>query len=97
MKTEFVSHVSATTPNWLMLFRVTIAVYCEKLVEHTQYTVWVECRVFIYKNSVRTSQETHYVSTTEPNWLILFRVTIATYCQNRIIHIYTLCEQNARF
>jgi hypothetical protein len=32
-----------------------------------KHTVWAE-----YKNAVRTSQETHYVSATEPNLLMLF-------------------------
>jgi hypothetical protein len=31
----------------------------------------------IYKNSVRTSQETHYVSATKPERLMLFRETVA--------------------
>jgi hypothetical protein len=33
-----------------------------------------ECRLLGYKNSVRTSQETHYVSTREPSQLMLFKV-----------------------
>jgi hypothetical protein len=40
----------------------------------------------IYKNSVRTSQETHYVSATEPNRLMLFRETVAVYTENRTEH-----------
>jgi hypothetical protein len=32
--------------------------------------------------SVRTSQETHYVSATKPNRLMLFRETVAVYCEN---------------
>jgi hypothetical protein len=43
-------YVSATKPNRLMLFRETVAVYCENHTEH------------INTNSFRTSQETHYVS-----------------------------------
>jgi hypothetical protein len=39
-----------------MLFGETVAVYCENDTEHT--------------DTVRTSQETHYVSATEPNLLI---------------------------
>jgi hypothetical protein len=50
-----------------MLFRETVAVYCEN---HTEQ---------IYKNSDRTSQETHYVCTTKPNRLMLFRETVAVY------------------
>jgi hypothetical protein len=35
-----------------------------------------------YINPVRTSQETHYVSTTETYLLELFRETVAVYCEN---------------
>jgi hypothetical protein len=50
-----------------MLFRETVAVYCENHTEHT--------------DTVRTSQETHYVSDTDTNRLILFRETVAVYCE----------------
>jgi hypothetical protein len=46
--------------------------------------------------SVRTSQETHYVSATEPNRLMLFGETVAVYCENHTEHINTLCGQNAK-
>jgi hypothetical protein len=49
----------------------------------------------VYKNSVRTSQETHYVSATETNRLMLFGETIAVYCENHTEHVNTLCGQNA--
>jgi hypothetical protein len=64
-----------------MLFRETIAVYCENHMEHT--------------NPVRTSQETHNVSATKPNRLMLFRETIAVYCENHMEHTNTLCGENA--
>jgi hypothetical protein len=51
----------------------------------------------IYKISVRTSQETHYVSATKPNRLMLFRETVAVYCENHLEHTNTLYEQNAEF
>jgi hypothetical protein len=41
--------------------------------------------------SVRTSQETHYVSATEPNRLILFGETATVYCENHTEHVNTLC------
>jgi hypothetical protein len=49
--------------------------------------VWETSRCFCENNTehtdtVRTSQETHYVSTTEPNRLILFGETVAVYCEN---------------
>jgi hypothetical protein len=51
----------------------------------------------MYTNSVRTSQETYYVSATEPNRLMLFRETVAVYCENRTEHTDTFCGQNADF
>jgi hypothetical protein len=40
----------------------------------------------IYKNSVRTSQETHHVSATKPNRLMLFWETVAVCCENHTEH-----------
>jgi hypothetical protein len=51
----------------------------------------------VYLYSVRTSQETQYVSATKPNRLMLFREIIAVYCENHTEHINTLCGQNAEF
>jgi hypothetical protein len=51
----------------------------------------------IYKNLVRTSQETHYISATKSNQLILFGETVAVYCENHTEHTDTLCGQNAEF
>jgi hypothetical protein len=45
----------------------------------------------MYKNSVRTSQETCYVSATKPNRLMLFGETVAVYCENYTEHADTLC------
>jgi hypothetical protein len=58
-----------------MLFWETVAVYCENCTEHI--------------DTVRTSQETHYVSATEPNRLMLFRETVAVYCENHTEHRYS--------
>jgi hypothetical protein len=55
-----------------------------------KYIRWAE-------NSVRTSQETHYVSATKPNVLILFRETVTVYCENHTEHTNTLCGQNVEF
>jgi hypothetical protein len=49
------------------------------------------------KNPVRTSQETHYVSTTKLNRLMLFGETVAVYCDNHTEHTDTLCGRNAEF
>jgi hypothetical protein len=50
-----------------------------------------------YKNPVRTSQETHYVSATKPNRLMLFGETDAVYCENHMKYTNTLSGQNAEF
>jgi hypothetical protein len=57
-----------------MLFEETVAVYFT----HTEHT-----------DTVCTSQETHYVSTTEPNRLMLFGETVAVYCENHTEHTDT--------
>jgi hypothetical protein len=51
----------------------------------------------IHANSVRTSQETHYVSARKPNRLMLFRAVTAVYSGNHVKHIIKLCAQNAEF
>jgi hypothetical protein len=55
-----------------MLFSEVIAVYCEN---HTELT-----------DTVRTLQETHYVSSTQTSRLMLFRETVAVYCENHTEH-----------
>jgi thioredoxin-related protein len=49
---------------------------CENHTEHT--------------DTVRTSQETHYLSATEPNRLMLFEETVAVYCENHREHTDTV-------
>jgi hypothetical protein len=39
----------------------------------------------------------YYISTTNPNRLILFRETVAVYCENHTEHTNTLCGNNAEF
>jgi hypothetical protein len=48
-----------------MLFRETVAVYCENHTEHT--------------DTVRTPEDTHYISASESNRLMLFGETVAIY------------------
>jgi hypothetical protein len=66
---------------------------------HGQTLTLYELNLFamIYTNPVRTSQETHYVSTTKTNRLILFGETVAVYCENHMEHTDTLCGQDAEF
>jgi hypothetical protein len=51
-----------------------------------------------YTNSVRTVEETHYGPAAKPIRLILFRETVAVYCENHTEHNkYTLRGQNVDF
>jgi hypothetical protein len=51
--------------------------------------------LLIYTNSVRTSQETHYVSATKPNRLMLFKEKIAVYyCDNRVFMFHITVTQS---
>jgi hypothetical protein len=50
-----------------------------------------------YKNAVRTSQETYYVSATKNNRLMLFRETVTLYCGNHTEYISTLSGYDAQF
>jgi hypothetical protein len=54
------------------------SLFIVRTIKNTQ----THCAGIIYSNSVRTSQETHYVSATKPNRLMLFRETVAVYCEN---------------
>jgi hypothetical protein len=52
----------------------------------------VNAVISVHKSiSVRTSQQTHYFSATEPNRLMLFGETVAVYCENHTEHTNTLC------
>jgi hypothetical protein len=51
----------------------------------------------LYKYPVRTSQETHYITATKPNRLMLFSETLTVYCENHTEHTDTLCGQNVEF
>jgi hypothetical protein len=54
------------------------------------FCVWRESlfavRYGLPTDTVRTSQETHHVSTTEPNRLLLCGETVAVCCENRTEH-----------
>jgi hypothetical protein len=40
---------------------------------------------------------THYVSARKTNRLIVYRETVAVYCEDHTKHTNTLCRQNAEF
>jgi thioredoxin-related protein len=56
-----------------VLFGETVVVHCGNNTEHT--------------DTVRTSQETHHLSASETNRLMLFGETVAVYCENHTKHI----------
>jgi hypothetical protein len=58
------------------LVRKSVATYCENQTEHT--------------DTIYTLQETHYVSATKPNRLILFGEIVAVYCENHTEHTDTV-------
>jgi hypothetical protein len=60
-----------------MLFKETVAVNCENNMEH----------INMYNNSFRTSQETHYISATKTNRLMMFKEKVAVNCENNMEHI----------
>jgi thioredoxin-related protein len=64
-----------------MLFGETVTVYCDN---HTEQT-----------DTVRTSQETHYVSIRDTNRLMLFGETVAVYCEKHTEHINAPLRQKA--
>jgi hypothetical protein len=68
-----------------MLLGETVAVYSENRTEHT-YTVWAVC----------TSQETYYVSASEPNRLMLFGER-SLFTENHKGHADALYGQNTEF
>jgi hypothetical protein len=62
---------------------------------HTGIKDWIPSVFYIQIQFV--PHRKHYVSATEPNRLMLFRETVAVYCENRTGHTNTLCGQNAEF
>jgi hypothetical protein len=74
-----------------MLYGETVAVYCENHTEHTDTLCGQNVEFWCVKDSVCTSQETHYVSATKTNRLMLFGETVAVYFENHIEQTDTLC------
>jgi hypothetical protein len=82
---------------WMMIFYVwtdTSSLFFANI--FTCNYLKTEFSLIIYKSPVRTSQETHYLSVTKPNGLMLFRETFAVFCESHAEH-NTLCGHNAEF
>jgi hypothetical protein len=82
---------------WNLGTNSAFALGTKKIMENLPDTSYYNSIQIIYNNPVRTSQETHYISATKPNRLMLFRETVAVYCENHMEHTDTLCGQNAGF
>lgn len=48
-------------------------------------------------HSVCTSQGTHFLSATKTTWSMLFRETVAVYCENHTKCLNTLCVHIEEF
>jgi hypothetical protein len=48
----------------------------------------------LYTNAIRTSQETHYASATEPNLLMLLRGKNFVYCEVRLLYDWRSVSQS---
>jgi len=55
--------------------------------------VWAERRI-VYKDPVRTTQQTHSISVIQTSQLMLYREIIAVCSEIHTTHINTLCGQN---
>jgi hypothetical protein len=64
----------------------------------TQHLLWDYCENHTeHTDTVRTSQETHYVSATEPNRLIRFTEEITEQCEINTEHVSTAYRRNSKF
>jgi hypothetical protein len=47
-----------------------------------------ECRLLAYINQFSTSQEAHYISVTDPRWLMLLKFEVFTAVTIKNVHYY---------
>jgi len=75
-----------------MLYREIIAVCSEIHTKHIN-TLCGQKVDIVFKDPVRTAQQTHFVSVIKTNQLMLYREIIAVCSQIHTKHINTLCGQ----
>jgi hypothetical protein len=90
-------YVSATKPNWLILLGKQSLFIVRTITDTQIHCVGRIQSSVLYTNPVHTSQETHYVTATKPNQLMVFRETVTVYCENHTEHTNSLCGLNAQF
>jgi hypothetical protein len=78
---------ASSTPAGFVINTYSLHVYTQTC---QPFNIWSLKISSIFRDSVRTSQETHNVSTTETNRLMLFGETVAVYCENHMEHINIL-------
>jgi hypothetical protein len=78
-----------------MMFRETVAVYCENHTEHTN-TLFEQNAETLYIRIQFVPHRKH-IFATKPNRLMLFGETVAVCCENHTEHINKLCGQNVVF
>jgi hypothetical protein len=104
-------NVSATEPNLLMFrgkprcflwgkvtLRLTVGQSECLGIDHPSGTcdqILLPVGFLLYKNAIRTSQERHYVTATEPNLLMLSKEKPAVPCEVRLLHDWRSVRQNA--
>ena len=82
-----------------MLYREIMAVCFQIHTKHI-YTLcgqnvdFLNVKLAVYKDPVRTAQETHSISVIKTSQLMLYREIIAVCSQIHTKHINTLCGQN---
>src|SRR5215469_16735309 len=91
--------VSVIQTSQLMLYREIIAVCSQIHTKHIntlcgQNVELLNVKLAVYKDPVRTAQETHSVSVIQTSQLMLYREIIAVCSQIHTKHINTLCGQN---
>ena len=65
-----------------------------RLINRRKFPCKYECSIYMYKDSVCTSQRTESVTIIRASSLLMFREILADYCKNHTKHINRVCRQN---
>jgi hypothetical protein len=60
-------------------------------IEHTSTQVIEMSSEQCFITHTEPQRKAHHISSVEPSWLVLFKQTVAVYCENITKHIQTLC------
>jgi hypothetical protein len=89
----FISCRNSTAPPCLLVYSASVCstISCGSLCMLTE----LYCTHLMFTPSIRTSQETHCLSATEPIRLMLFGETVSVYCENHTEHTFTLWAERS--